>query len=98
MTSIYRQNEDLQLKELLISIESDIADIIQSCYSGGYIGDNTVESFSEALYQYRNTIVHGKSDDRFSVKTPSIFGNPNESFWSGVAEKIAEILIKKYCF
>lgn len=97
VTSIYKQNEDLQLKELLCYIETDILDIIESCYSGGYIDDKTVESFSQAFYKYRNTIVHGKSDDRFSVKTPSILGNINEVFWSNVAEKIAEILIKKYC-
>lgn len=97
VTSIYKQNEDVQLKELLLSIEADILDIIESCYNGGYITDKTVESFCQALYQYRNTIVHGKSDDRFSVKTPSVLGNPNEVFWSDIAEKIAEILIKKYC-
>ena len=44
-------------------------------------------------YIYRNTIVHGKSDDKFSVKILSTIGVDKEKYWNMAAEK----LIVKYC-
>lgn len=97
VTQIYRQNEDCQLLVLLQSIETDISTIVNEGYTKGYVNDNTVKAFSDALYMYRNTIVHGKSDDKFSVKIPSTVGSDKEKYWNMAAEKIAEKLIVKYC-
>ena len=97
VTDIYKQNEEIQLKVLLNSIASEIAPLLQECFVKGVIGEESIEAFAEALYLYRNTIVHGKSDERFAVKTPSNVGAAKESFWNATAETIAMILIEKYC-
>lgn len=97
VTDIYRQNEDSQLYVLLKTLEVEISKLINEGYTKGYIKENNVESFSKELYLYRNTIVHGKSDDKFSIKIPSCTGSAKESFWNMAAEKIAELLIVKYC-
>lgn len=97
VTNVYRQNEDSQLRVLMQAIEIEITLIIKECFDNGYIKENTVEAFSESLYLYRNTIVHGKSDERFAIKIPSNIDSQNETFWNMVTEKIAEKLIVKYC-
>jgi len=97
VTKIYRQQEDSQLKVLLESIEPDIQAIVSECKKNGYIIEDSVDAFSDALYLYRNSIVHGKSDDKFVVKTPSSIGLKQEKFWNLATEQIAEKLIVKYC-
>lgn len=97
VTDIYKQNEESQLKVLLNSISSEISPIVHDCFTKGFISVENVDSFSEALYMYRNTIVHGKSDERFSVKIPGNVTDIKEHFWNMTAERIAVILIEKYC-
>lgn len=97
VTDIYRQNEDRQLYVLLKTVESEIPQIIDEGHTKGYVADDNIESFAEALYTYRNTIVHGKSDEKFSVKIPSNIGSECENYWNMAAEKIAEKLIIHYC-
>lgn len=46
---------------------------------------------------YRNAIVHGKSDQRFKIKMPTVVCSDNDIFWNNAIQKIAEVLIKKYC-
>ncbi len=98
VTSIYKQNEDIQLSILLRSINPELQNIINDAHSKKYIKQNTLDSFSESLYLYRNKIVHGKSDDRFVIKLPSLVGNEEEKFWTNTVNLIAEILIRKYFF
>lgn len=97
VTDIYKQNEEVQLKVLLNSIASEITPLVHECFIKGVIGEESIEAFTEALYLYRNTIVHGKSDERFIVKIPSNVGAAKESLWNTTAEAIAMILIEKYC-
>lgn len=98
VTKVYRQNEDIQLLELLNSIKNEISLILNEANRLKIINNVSVEEFSNKLYLYRNSIIHGKSDDKFGIKTPSIVFNNEERFWTKCVEKIAEILILKYCF
>lgn len=97
VTSVYKQGEEIQLKTLLVSIKTEILPLINQAFTDGVIAESTVEKFSDELYLYRNTIVHGKSDERFSIKIPSYIGASDEKFWTVAVNKIAEILIRKYC-
>lgn len=97
VVKIYKTQEDIQLKILLTSIQSDITNLVHDAYVNSYISAEDVEEFGEKLYLYRNTIVHGKSDERFFLKTPSQIGDKKELFWTTIVEKIAEALIRKYC-
>lgn len=98
VTSVYKQLEEIQLKNLLISIEKKIGGLIAEAKNEGIISEETVEAYSETLYQYRNMIVHGKSDERFDVKVPTVIRNNKERYWSNSIQVIACILIEKYCF
>lgn len=95
---MYKQLEEIQLKNLLISIEKKIGGLIAEAKKEGIISEETVETYSGALYQYRNMIVHGKSDERFDVKVPTVIRNNKERYWSNSIQVIARILIEKYCF
>lgn len=98
VTSVYKQSEEMQLKNLLGSIEAQIVGLISEAVEQEIIHKATVEDYSYALYQYRNAIVHGKSDERFFVKIPTTIKNNKEKYWSKSIQVIAEILIRKYCF
>lgn len=98
VTNVYKQNEEIQLKILLKSIQTEINSLINSAYTQEIISSNDISIFSDGLYKYRNTIVHGKRDERFNVKVPSYIGDSKEEFWNIAVNQIAEILIKKYCF
>lgn len=96
VTAVYRQNEDIQLKQLLNTLP--LSNIIEETFNKGYIDSNTKEKFGQSLYSYRNRVVHGKKDEKFDVKTPSLLNNNEQSFWNSTVKDIAEMLIKKYCW
>ena len=98
VTKIYQQNEEAQLTILLKSIEPDISSNVSSAFQEGIINSNNIEEFASSLYLYRNKIVHGKSDTKFELKLPTIVKSKEEKFWEKCIVRIAEILIKKYCF
>jgi len=55
------------------------------------------DSLAEAIYKYRNSLVHGKSDDAFDLKLPNLFDNADEINWIKIVHQISLILINKYC-
>lgn len=97
IVNIYKAQEEIQLKFLLKSVQNEIQKLIHDAYENQYIDIEDIEEFGKKLYLYRNTIVHGKSDERFLLKTPSQTGDKKEQFWTTIVSKIAEVLIRKYC-
>ena len=97
VTEVYSQKEDAQLENLLDSIQLEIKDLIVDAHSKGIIINDDVEEFSKELYLHRNSIIHGKSDQRFKLNVPTVVCDSNDVFWRNAVEKIAEVLIKKYC-
>lgn len=98
ITNLYRDDELNQLNILITSIEDKIYTIIQKAVKLNIINDFSSDSFALALYKYRNSIVHGKSDQKFDLKIPnSFFGSEMDLFWKDSLKHIAEILIFKFC-
>ena len=97
VTDIYKQTEEIQLLNLLNSIEQQIKWIVVEAKKKRVIRTDDISEFSNALYIYRNAIVHGKSDQRFKIKMPTVVCSDNDIFWNNAIQKIAEVLIKKYC-
>ena len=79
------------------SIEQQIKSLIVEAKNNGVINSVDVGEFSKALYMQRNAIVHGKSDQRFKIKIPTVVSSEKDIFWNNAVQKIAEVLIKKYC-
>lgn len=98
VTDIYKQDEESQLKVLLKSIQNKINGLISYSFQNGYILNSSIDDFSTQLYLYRNTIVHGKSDNRYTLKMPINLSANKENYWNMVVREIAEALINKYCF
>lgn len=98
LMKIYNEKEKFQLKLLLQSIEDEIGELMMKAISSNIILTPSITDFAEALYAFRNSIVHGKSGDKFDLKLPNPFvKNNNELFWRDTVKSIAEILIKKFC-
>lgn len=98
ITNLYRDDELNQLNILITSIEDKIYTIIQKAVKLNITNDFSSDSFALALYKYRNSIVHGKSDQKFDLKIPnSFFGSEIDLFWKDSLKQIAEILIFKFC-
>jgi len=98
ITKYYKESEDILLTNLLESIESDIKHIILSAKKCNKIKIDTCKEFSNELYLYRNSIVHGKGDYKYSLKVPNDIEVDDKNFWNNAMKEIAFIVISKYCF
>lgn len=97
VTDVYKQAEEIQLENLLNSIKQQINWLVVDAKNKGVISNVDMSEFSKTLYMYRNAIVHGKSDQRFKIKMPTVVCSDEDIFWNNAVQKIAEVLIKKYC-
>jgi hypothetical protein len=99
ITKIYKEQEIEQLKCVINFIGTDLHDIIKEAVESNIINTDDIDLFSEQLYMYRNSIVHGKSDNRFELKTPDIFIlSEKELYWKRALKQISQLLIVRFCF
>lgn len=97
ITKIYKDKEINQLKYLLSANLDELNSILEFAKEKDLIEDTELDSLAEAIYKYRNSLVHGKSDDTFDLKLPELLNNKKEINWIKVVHQISLILIKKYC-
>ena len=98
LVKIYNEKEKFQLKLLLESLEDEIVELMTKANSLNIISSPNITDFAGELYSFRNSIVHGKSGDKFDLKLPNpLAKNNNELFWKDTVKSIAEILIRKFC-
>lgn len=99
VTDIYYKKESEQLKLVLKSIETSLKPILKSAKESKKITDeNNTNEFANALYNYRNSITHGKSDTNLFLKLPTPLSISDTKFWNSTTLEISKILINKYCF
>lgn len=97
VTKIYVSKEDKLLENLLINID-DIDQLTKQAFENGLIQVDDVSSFSSKLYAYRNSIVHGKKDNKFELNVPTILSqNTNDNRWIFIIRTLAEKVIEQYC-
>ncbi len=97
ITKIYKDKEINQLKYLLSANLDELNSILEFAKEKDLIENTESDSLAEAIYKYRNSLVHGKSDDAFDLKLPELLNNEKEINWIKVVHQISLILIKKYC-
>ena len=98
-------NDKLRIRELeqlhfLINLNWEIINpmLKNSEFFNRDIIENS-KNFSKELYNYRNQLIHGKSELNYIRKTPKNLGaSKEEEWWNTITEKIANIIIRKYCF
>jgi hypothetical protein len=96
-SSIYKQNEEELLKYLLHTSEEELTNVLEVALNHNLIDDKDINQFGTALYQYRNRLVHGKGDYKYTLKTPDDIDNIQEKTWNGIIQQLAKVLIFKYC-
>jgi hypothetical protein len=98
VTGIYKKNEEQLLLSLLKSLETELSPIIKKAYTKGLIKSEELEEFSNELYLYRNSIVHGKGDTRYTLKVTDLIEHDIEMAWVEIVKSIAVKIIFKYCY
>lgn len=97
ITKIYATKEDRLLENLLSNING-IDEIIERAYKEEIIQVKDLTTFSNKLYEYRNSIVHGKKDARFELTVPTILNqDTNDNRWKGIIRILAEKVISQFC-
>jgi hypothetical protein len=96
-SSIYKQNEEELLKYLLHTSEEKLTNVLEVALNNNLVAERDIAHFATALFQYRNSLVHGKGDYRYTLKTPDGIDNTKEKIWNGLIKQIAKILVFKYC-
>lgn len=97
ISSIYKQNEEELLKYLLHTSKEKLSNVLEVAFNNSLIDERDISQFAPALYQYRNSLVHGKGDYKYTLKTPDDIDNIEEKIWNGLIMEIAKVLIFKYC-
>lgn len=94
---VFSNNEGNQLRILLESIKEKVDKLTYIASTKKYAKKNSIKEFCKSLYEYRNSVVHGKNEKDLNLKLPSIWENEKEKFWIESTRQISEILIEKYC-
>ena len=98
ITKIYKEQEIEQLKCVINYIQMDLKAIIKEAVELDIIKSDNIDLFSEHLYLYRNSIVHGKSDFKFELKIPDMFSlTEKDLYWTKALKQISQLLIVRFC-
>ncbi|GGH46325.1 hypothetical protein GCM10008014_08920 [Paenibacillus silvae] len=100
MTNLYNKGEPKLLLNLLNKID-DVDEVIAYANNYNVIDSDDIKIFSAELYEYRNSIVHGKGDTRYKLNIPNIeifHPESKDSYWTEILRKLAEKIIKQFCF
>jgi hypothetical protein len=97
ITKIYVSKEDRLLENLLTNING-IDKVIKQAYEDEILQVEDLKTFSNKLYEYRNSIVHGKKDAKFELTVPTILNqDTNDNRWRGIIRTLAEKVITQFC-
>ncbi|AWP25305.1 MULTISPECIES: hypothetical protein [Paenibacillus] len=97
ITKLYGTRENVLLENLLSNLY-DIDSIVYEAYKDGLIQVNDIPTFSQKLYEYRNSIVHGKKDVKLDLNVPKILDpSPNDYHWNAIIQSLAEKVIEQFC-
>ncbi|MED3275450.1 hypothetical protein [Bacillus thuringiensis] len=69
-----------------------------TAFSKGLISSkDDKDDLAKKLYDYRNSIVHGKGDTNLTLLVPSILDS-DKNEWDIIIENIADVVINQFCF
>lgn len=100
LSSLYGTKETELLNNLLNNIDG-VEDVIKYAKNEGLIDSIDISTFSTKLYNYRNGIVHGKGDTKFSLNIPTIeilHPDSKDRYWTEVLRRLADQVIKQFCY
>ncbi|GGJ64475.1 hypothetical protein [Virgibacillus salexigens] len=99
LTNIYKDDEESCLGYVLSNndIKEKAQTIIDEAYTENLITENSIKQFAKQIYLYRNSVVHGKLDKRFPLRTEDILDN-REDIWFNIIKRLAYICIEVFCY
>jgi hypothetical protein len=72
-------------------------DILKAAQAGGLIGEAKADRFGEALYAYRNSIVHGKFGSAFMLRSQSVISpNMDAVLWRALLKDLAWAALQSF--
>lgn len=97
ISKICAKNEREQIKKEINYLASETTQVIHEAFVKNFIKTETTDEFAEELYNYRNSLVHGKREFSLDLKIPNVIQTDKELFWNSAIKRIALILIEKFC-
>lgn len=100
LTNLYSTKEVELLKNLLSNLNG-VEEVIQYAKNNGLVDNTDISAFSTSLYTFRNSIVHGKGDTKFTLNIPTIevlHPEAKDLYWTEVLKRLADLVIKQFCF
>ncbi|WP_340031129.1 hypothetical protein NSQ20_25475 [Paenibacillus sp. FSL K6-1122] len=98
MTNLYGNKEEKDLEGLLRNVDG-IHEVVEKANEMELVISNDVSTFVKALYQYRNSFVHAKWDYRHDINIPNLLeDNVKDAHWLTILKKLAEMVIKQFCY
>ncbi len=93
---VRKKNELSQLKSLLKTMESQLIEILNEAKRLElYTGD--INEFCKKLYEYRCSIVHGKSGFKEEIVLRARFKPEENDNWNKIIKALAEKIIIRFC-
>ncbi|WP_179014230.1 hypothetical protein [Paenibacillus sp. 79R4] len=97
---LYGTKEPDLLKSLLNNIDG-VEEIVKYAISEGLTENLDISTFSTRIYNFRNSIVHGKGDTKFSLNIPALeilHPESKDRSWTEVLKRLADQVIKQFCY
>jgi len=101
MQEIYKTKEECCLNYIVNneSIKPKIAELISSAYKDKLISEESSDNFAHELYEFRNSIAHGKGDSGYTLKLPSVLKQDIKLIcWNSLMQDFALICINEFCY
>ncbi|GIP08201.1 hypothetical protein J1TS5_03710 [Paenibacillus macerans] len=96
ITKIYDTKEKILLENLLNNLIG-IEYFINLAHDKQLIDSKEIGHFSQKLYDYRNSIVHGKKDTKLELIVPTTLEENKRHGWNLILKGLAEKVIQQFC-
>lgn len=92
-------NNDQMKNHIQYILSYNIEKLPYALEEGEKCGSIDINKFSKYLYEYRNSIIHGKGDFNFDLKVPSLIEDTLPSIkWNSLVEALALYYIGYFCY
>jgi hypothetical protein len=80
----------------LINLSGD-ATVAQQAFAAGFIQNENIGLLGEAIYAFRNSIVHGKNSHGYDLQSTSILAdNPSLPVWRALLQALAKKVMHSF--
>ncbi|WDL98837.1 hypothetical protein [Alicyclobacillus sp. ALC3] len=99
LTKVYKEDEENLLISIMHTLKSHhrFDSVLHYAVNRNLVNSNDTNEFANKMYLYRNSIVHGKKDNRFDILTRDLVDQEPDG-WFIVIREVALICIEVFCY